>query len=393
MRVHEELQAQEVEISYQALTAFCRRHHLGRKPKVAAGRYLCEPGQEAQHDTSPHMAEIGGTRRRVQSASTVLGFSRTLFFQGYPRFRRFECKIFLTESWRYFDGIVGQTIIDNTSVVVLHGTGSEMVPVPEMAAFAERYGFTFVAHEKGDANRSAKVESRFSHIENNFYAGRTFRDFEDLNQQARAWCDKVNATYKRHLRAIPKELFALERAHLKPLPLWVPEPYLLHHRTIDTEGYVNLDTNRYSVPEDWIGLSVQVRETQGNLLIDGSRGETVTHHRLVEAQGKRITLKEHRRPRRRRRKTPSREEEALLREAPELADYIVALKKKGRKQPTLALRRLLGMVRDYPRVPLISAIEEAAHYGLYDLERVERMVLRRIAHEYFLIKPDGGDPK
>ena len=50
------------------------------------------------------------------------------------------------------------------------------------------------------------------------------------------------------------------------------------------------------------------------------------------------------------------------------------------------------MVRDYPRGPLISAIEEAAHYGLYDLERVERMVLRRIAHEYFLIKPYGGEP-
>ena len=43
-------------------------------------------------------------------------------------------------------------MIDNTHVVVLHGTGKEMVPVPEMAAFAERYGFAFAAHEKGDAN-------------------------------------------------------------------------------------------------------------------------------------------------------------------------------------------------------------------------------------------------
>jgi hypothetical protein len=33
-----------------------------------------------------------------------------------------------------------------------------MIPVPEMEAFAERFGFHFVAHERGDANRSARVE-------------------------------------------------------------------------------------------------------------------------------------------------------------------------------------------------------------------------------------------
>jgi len=58
-------------------------------------------------------------------------------------------------------------MIDNTHVVVLSGTGQEMVPVPEMAAFAERYGFRFIAHEKGDANRSAHVERGFDHIERN----------------------------------------------------------------------------------------------------------------------------------------------------------------------------------------------------------------------------------
>src|SRR2546425_7672939 len=37
-----------------------------------------------------------------------------------------------------------------------------MVPAPEMAAFAERYHFTFRAHEKGDANRAARVERPLS---------------------------------------------------------------------------------------------------------------------------------------------------------------------------------------------------------------------------------------
>jgi hypothetical protein len=43
------------------------------------------------------------------------------------------------------------------------------------------------------------------------------------------------------------------------------------------------------------------------------------------------------------------------------------------------------MIREYPREPLLSAVGEAARYGLYDLDRLERMILRRVAHEYFLL--------
>src|SRR2546422_6708549 len=106
-------------------------------------------------------------------------------------------------------------MIDNTHVVVLRGSGRDMVPVPEMAAFGERFGFQFVAHAIGNANRSGRVERPFHFIENNFLAGRTFRSWEDLNQRAREWCDKVNSTYKKHIRAIPRELYAVERLHLK----------------------------------------------------------------------------------------------------------------------------------------------------------------------------------
>ena len=74
----------------------------------------------------------------------------------------------------------------------------------------------FAEFEIGDANRSARVERPFHFIENNFLAGRTFVDWQDLNNQARQWCDRVNATYKKHIRAVPRELYAAERPLLKP---------------------------------------------------------------------------------------------------------------------------------------------------------------------------------
>src|SRR6266849_6322358 len=187
VRVHEELTAGGAVLSYPALTAFCRRRGIGQSPLVAAGRYHFEPGEEMQHDTSPHVVELGGKKHKVQTASAVLCYSRMLFFQCSPTFQRFDCKVFLTDALRYAGGAPERVMIDNTHVVVLRGTGREMVPVPEMAAFAERFGFAFVAHAIGNANRSARVERPFWFIENNFLAGRTFSSWEDLNQQARQW--------------------------------------------------------------------------------------------------------------------------------------------------------------------------------------------------------------
>ena len=385
VRVHEELLREGAQLSYPALTSFCRRHGIGHKPIVPAGQYPFEPGVECQHDTSPHKVKMAGRLRPVQTASAVPCYSHMLFFQCYPTFQRFDCKVFLTETAQYFDGCCKVVMVDNTHVIVLRGTGKNMVPVPEMAAFAERYGFVFQAHEVGDANRSGRVERPFSFIENNFLAGREFADWNDLNSQARAWCDQVNGSYKKHIRAVPKELFAVERPLLKPLPIWVPEVYRLHHRIVDVEGYVAINTNRYSVPFQWIGRQVQVRETKDKIEIQYGSRQSVSHARIIDPIGQRVTMREHRPVRGQgiKRSDPRPEEKTLCQLVPETAEYVQALKKRGRKPITLALRQLLRMAREYPRDAFVSALAEAARYGMYDLDRLERMVLRRVAKDYF----------
>ena len=392
VRVHEELTAAGAVLSYQALTAFCRRQGIGQTPLVPTGSYdhECTPGVEMQHDTSPHEVTVAGRQYKAQTASAVLCYSRLLYFEIWPQFQRFDCKAFLTAALRYMGGAPQRTMIDNTHVVVLRGSGKQMEPVPEMAAFAERLGFRFVAHEIGDANRSARVERPFHFIENNFLAGRTFDSWQDLNRQARQWCDRVNATYKKHIRAIPRELYAVERLHLKPLPVWIPEVYRLHQRMVDTEGYVSLHSNRYSVPATFIGRRVEVRETREKIEIELDARRIVTHTRLLTAD-QRVTLREHRPPRGEgiKRGAPHPEELAILNAAPEIAPFVENLKLKGRKVIGLALRQLLRMVREYPREPLLSAITEAAQYGLYDLDRVERMILRRVQRDFFLL--EGND--
>jgi transposase len=393
VRVHEELRAQGATFSYTALTGFCRRHGIGTEPIKVAGVYHFAPGQEMQHDTSPHRVAIGGHVRTVHTASLVLCHSRLIFIQLYPTFTRFWCKAFLTDALQYVGGACTTCMIDNTHVVVLHGTGRAMVPVPEMAAFAERCGFTFRAHEKGDANRSARVERPFRFVEENFLVGRTFTDWADLNRQAIAWCDTVNAAFNRHLHASHRDLFAAERPTLHALPIWMPPVYQLHHRIVDTAGYVNVQCAHYSVPYTLIGRRVEVRETKTTLeVFDGPR-LVASHAAVRDAIGSRVTVPAHRPPRGDPRppRGPSPDEVAITTLEPQLAPYVVTLKQHAAGRLVRVLRRFLGMVRDYPRAPLLAAVRTAAGYGLYDLDRLERMIVQRIAHDYFVVRAPQKD--
>ncbi len=393
VRVHEELVESGCDISYPALTAFCRRNEIGKKPKPRAGRYHFSPGQEMQHDTSPHDVEIGGKTKRAQAASLVLCYSRRKFFQYYPTFDRFYCKIFLTDALEFFGGSCKVCMVDNTNVVRLSGTGKSMVPVPELEGFGKHFGFEFQAHEKGDANRSARVERFFHHIQNNYLAGRKWSDWCELNRQAAQWCVKDDAKRRRALHASPHELFVEERQQLNALPEWIPEVYQLHHRIVDLEGYVSVKSNRYSVPLIVpVGRQVEVRETKDRIDIYAGPRLLASHERVFEPLGKRVMDPAHRAHRKPRSPDVIPEERLIRQTAPELASYVAQLKKPGRGSAVRSLRRLHTMICDYPRAPLVAALAEAERFGLFDLQRVERMVLKRIAGDFFLFPEDeyGG---
>ena len=68
---------------------------------------------------------------------------------------------------------------------------------------------------------------------------------------------------------------------------------------------------------------------------------------------------------------------------PELDTYVSELKRRAPGRGTLALRRLWNIVRDYPHTAVIAAVRVAQHYGMFELERLERMVLRNLGDDNF----------
>lgn len=393
VRVHEELEARHgVVVSYSTLTGFCRKAEIGTPPKQAAGRYHFKPGQEMQHDTSPHTVLVGARQLPLQCASLVMCYSRRRFFQLYRRWTRFHARAFLTRALVFFDSVAEQCMVDNSTVIMTGGTGADARAVPEMAAFAERFGFSFVAHALGDANRSARVEGPFWHIENNFYPGRTFADLRDLNAQAVAWCQTYNATFHKSFKGIPDEMGVLERLASKPLPAHIPEPVEVHLRRVDTEGYLRLHTNRYSVPEALIGLQLEVHESLERVRVFSGHRLVAEHPRREDGEGVRVTISEHHSHHRRRAQAaaPSPEERALRAASPALSALCDALR-RDRARGRRAILRLHRIWLDYPAEILEPVILRALDFGLFDLARIERMILKQAKGDFFRLPQEDSD--
>ena len=381
VRAQQLLAADGIAVAYSSLTRWIRQAEL-RQPPRRVGEYHFAPGAEMQHDTSPHRVTVAGRTITAQCASLVLAYSRRLFVHYYPRFTRFEAKHFLLEAARFMDGTCPICIVDNTSVILAAGAGADAIVAPEMAAFARTLGFGFRAHRIGHADRKGRVERPFAYIENNFLPARQFRDFDDLNQQALAWSrDVANQKPKRVLGVSPEAAYLMEKPHLQALPSILPPVYELLERVVDLHGYVSIETNRYSVPARLVGKSVTVHKYLAEIQI-WRRGLLVaTHPRCIGERDGRHTLAGHHPALHRSKTGPALEEKLLGDDHPSLARYAAALKQRG--SGLRPLRRLLEMKRSYPAEPFLAAIEQALRYGLFDLGRVEALILQFAAGDFF----------
>jgi hypothetical protein len=299
----------------------------------------------------------------------------------------------MREALCFMDGSARRCMVDNSNVVVASGSAADAVIAPEMEAFGQIFGFEFVAHAIGDANRSARVERPFYFVERNFLPARRFNDWEDLNAQARTWCEHTaNQRHKRALGMSPQAAYVLEKPELLPLPAYLPPVYQAFTRIVDVQGYIFLDTNRYSVPERLIGKKLEVYKYPEAVKVLFRHHEVAEHPRLVGKRFAQNTLKAHRRPRRRQAyQGPSTEERQLCGESEVLNRYVAGLKKRSPGRGVSRLRRLLAMRRTYPRQAFLAAVETALQYGLYDLHRLEHLILERVAGDFFQITPDDED--
>jgi transposase len=379
-RVQEKLAEEEgMAVKYSTLTWKLRQLGLSKKPGARCGQVPDEPGAEMQHDTTVYQLKLGEPTVKVVATLLCLRYSKRRYLKFYRSFDRFRMKCFLHEALTYWGYVPGQCIIDNTNLARLVGTGKNALIVPEMAAFAQQYGFQFRCHEKGPSDRKAGEERSFWTTETNFLPGRSFRTLEDLNPQAFQWATvRLEHRPQGKAKLIPVKAFEHERRYLTQLPAHLPAPYQVQDRGTDQDGYIAFDGNYYWVPGTGRD-PLKVLEYSDRLKIYLAR-QCLAEYPLPADGVKNQRFSPPALPappyQPKNRRHPTEEEEKRLRAlAPEVSAYLdFALATQGVQRHAF-LRRLLALSQKMTVELFVKSVQRAGRYRITSLETLERIAL------------------
>lgn len=397
-RMHEKLLEEEgLKVTYPTLTRRLRELGIGRAQKARCDRVPDEPGAEMQHDTTVYTLELGGQPERVVASLLYLRYSKRRYLKFYRVFNRFRMKCFFHEALTFWGYAAGVCIIDNTNLARLRGTGKLAVIVPEMEAFSKQYGFKFLCHERGHANRKAGEERSFWTVETNFLAGRSFGSLEDLNQQAFQW-----ATVRMYHRPvsksglIPAKAFEHERAYLHQVVAHLPAPYCVGTRDTDQYGYVSFGGNFYWVPGSRCD-EIRTLEYPDHLKLYRARELLAEYplppdgvsNRCFSPEG---LPKPPHQPKNRHR--PTAEEEKRLRTMGEVVSAYLdfALKPKGNERHRF-LRDLFRLAQQMTPALLLQTLQRALKYRIVEIETLRRIALLEMSEGVEMLpyaEVDGG---
>jgi len=377
-RTHEMLSEEHgIDIGYSTLSRIIRELGFGKRRKKRCGQEPDEPGAEMQHDTSPYRVKLANTPVPVQGSLLYFRYCKLRYLKFYRAFDRFKMKCFLHEALTFWGYAAPDCIIDNTNLARLYGTGKNAVIHPEMAQFAKQYGFEFVCHEKGHANRKAGNERGFYTVETNFFPGREFASLEDMNRQAFEWATVRMANRPTtKTRLIPAKAFEYEKTYLKKLPVYVPAPYLVLGRGTDQYGYAAFDGNYYWIPGTE-RKDVKVLRYAGHLMIYRDRKllgrypippDGVKNERIPPEGQQKPPYKP-----RNRKKSATKQENILRAAAKQIDDYLTFAIKNGVKQKHRFIRALYGLYRKMALELFIKTVSRAMKYRITDVKTVERI--------------------
>ena len=218
VRLFEEVRAAGYPGGVAQLQVFVRQVRP-RPPAEAVVRFETPPGLQAQVDFATFRFPWG----KRHAFLLVLGYSRLLWLQFYPRQTMATVIEALEAAFAYLGGVPRELLFDQMRAVIVgdeRAQGGRVLENPEFLRFATHWGFRIRACRPYRAQTKGKVERPVAYVRDNFVYGREFLGDGDLNAQALLWMDRTaNPRVHGTTHEVPRERFARdERAVLQPLP-------------------------------------------------------------------------------------------------------------------------------------------------------------------------------
>lgn len=380
IRIYEELGSiADFKFSYSSLVRYISKIKVNSDVCI---RFHTLPGIEAQVD----FGEIGkrynkdGIHKKAYIFNMRLSYSRKDYYEVV-----FDQKI---ETWikchinafRFFGGVTQTVKIDNLKSAVVNANVFEPLFQKEYARFAEVYNFSIIPCTPKSPQEKGKIESGIKYIQNNFFAGRRFASFLELEKALICWLNhKCNSRIHGTTRRIPDELFdESEKSKMQDLPATDFHLSSWHIRKVQKDCHIHLLNNYYSVPFKFVGTEVEVSVDISLVRIYSKSSIQIAVHSRSLGSGNFITNRSH-----------YPEHKLLYPGSPEYKENCeVVMKKIGthanemliflqtnrNKDWTRIARGILALRKDYSDEILDQALKRALYFGITSYSKIKDII-------------------
>lgn len=240
-RLFEEVRAAGYGGGYTQVKEFVREARPG-PPADPVVRFETPPGLQAQVDFAEFRLPWG----KRFALLVVLGYSRLMWLQFYPRQTLIVLIRGLEEAFAAFGGVPAELLFDQMKAVIIEDhreVGGKLLENIEFLRFAAHWNFRIRACRPYRARTKGKVERPIRFVRESFFYGREFLNDADLNQQALSWLSKANLRLHRTTLEVPQVRF--DRDERAVLHVLAPRPYRSVVQALSTRGQPN---NRAGLP-------------------------------------------------------------------------------------------------------------------------------------------------
>jgi len=361
------------ERGYRGAVRTLRRYVATVRPRPHREVYLrTEPlvGEQAQIDWAyVGKLPIAGSERALWLFVMVLSHSRALWGEFVLDLSVHSLCRSLLRAACAFGGLTRQWLFDNPKTVVLERRGDAVRFHPVLLSLCGALRVQPRLCAVARPQHKGRVERAIRYLRDRFLAGRTLTGVAEGNRALGHFIAEI-AHARPHPVLAPRtvaDVLADEKPRLLPLPEALPSTDLVLPVNVDSQAFVRLDTNRYSVPPAYAHRTLTfAADDQSVRVLDGDK-EVARHARsfgrrqVIEEPAHRAELVRERRAAR-----DLKGRDRLVHVAP---DFAVLLERWNLEGHSLAIQvtRAIKLLDLYGDEVFARAVAEIAARGLRDV--------------------------
>ena len=258
---------------YSIVKSYCRQVKLD-ETKKATIRFETNPGLQAQVDWKEDFKLVSrnGEIYTINIFLMLLGYSRKKYIELTLDRNQDTLMNAMVRGFKYFEGVPKEIIFDNMRTVIDQSkTMYEKAVINEkFYQFSKDMGFEVWACRPYRPQTKGKVEALARTTDRLKVYNNEFETIDELDEIVRELKLELNSEVSQATGKPPNVLWEKEKEYLHPLPNQdILDAYLTIPlvRKVTKESMIVYNKRKYSLPVDYIGKTVEVKEDNGKLLI------------------------------------------------------------------------------------------------------------------------------